>query len=217
MLAHTDESALLKNLFHTGKRLIYEKGDLIIRPGEDPPGVFYIEHGLVKSYDITKYGDENLLIIRKNGELLGLTYAITQESRGVIYCALTPTIAWLITHDNFIAFLHRSPNAALPVLDMITRMYRIHGDRIMTLEYRTVRERLASFLLTMVQRFGHTNHNGSVSIEAPLKQTDIASSINASRETASRAITDLETKGIISHTQCFITVHDIATLKNVLK
>lgn len=216
MLASLDESALLENLFHTGNRLTHQKGDFIIRPGEDPPGVFYIEHGLVKSYDITKYGDENLLIIRKSGELLGLTYSVTRESHGVMYAALTPTVTWLITHDIFYDYLRQNPAATLPILDMITRMYRMHADRIMTLEYRTVRERLASFLLTMAHRFGYEHKNGTITIQAPLKQADIASSINASRETTNRAITDLEAKGLISHTQCVITVHDKIKLQNIL-
>ena len=51
------------NLFHQGKRLTFNKGDFVIRPGGSPSGIFYITRGLVKAYDITKYGDENLLII----------------------------------------------------------------------------------------------------------------------------------------------------------
>lgn len=215
MLANTEEIELLANFFQGGTRLRYPKDDFLIRPGETPPGVFYIEEGLVKSYDITRYGEENLLIIRKPGELLGITYAVTHEDRGVIYSALIPTSVRLVSHTDFAAFLHNHPRACLPVVDLITSMYRQHSERIMTLEYRTVRERLASFLLSMSRRFGK-NFGDAVTIAAPLKQTDIASSINATRETTSRALTELEHKGIISHTQSVITLKNPAALQQLL-
>src|SRR6201995_2359299 len=91
MLANANELRVLVNLFHSGTKLTYSKGEFIIRPGESPPGVFYVETGLVKAYDITKYGEENLLIIRKAGEFLGLTWAVTGQDRQIIYSALAPT------------------------------------------------------------------------------------------------------------------------------
>jgi CRP-like cAMP-binding protein len=94
-------------------------------------------------------------------------------------------------------------------------MYRIHSERIINLEYRTVRERLVSFLLTMSNRFGVKTKDGLV-IEVPLKQQDIASSINASRETTSRELTGLERKGLISNSQPTIIIKDIEALKSFL-
>lgn len=215
MLANDVETSELVALFKTGTRLTYGKGEFIIRPGESPPGVFYIEDGLVKSYDITKYGEENLLIIRKTGEVLGLTWAVTGEDRHIIYAALAPSTVWLIPRETFTVFLRAHPIAALPVVDMITNMYRLHSERIMTLEYRSVRERLVSFLLTTARRFGKKSGN-EIRLEVPLKQQDIASSINATRETASRALAELERKGLLTSEQSYITIVDETTLRTFL-
>lgn len=215
MLSNDQELGILVDLFHTGTKLTYSKGEFIIRPGESPPGVFYIDSGLVKSYDITKYGEENLLIIRKTGEFLGLTWAVTGQDRHIIYSAMAPSTVWMIPRETFVSFIHTHPGAALPVVDMITDMYRLHSERIMTLEYRSVRERLVSFLLTTCTRFGKKTANG-IRLEAPLKQQDIASSINATRETASRALSELERKGLISSEQSYITLLDIPGLKAFL-
>jgi len=205
----------LVNVFHGGTRLTYSRGEFIIRPGESPPGVFYIEEGLAKAYDITKYGEENLLIIRKSGELMGLTWAITGQDRGIIYSALAPTTTWLITRHRFTRFLRENPSAALPVIDMVTDMYRLHSERILTLEYRTVRERLVAFLLTHARRFGERTPNGT-RIAVPLKHQDIASSISATRETTSRALAELERQGRIRSEPSFITIIDEPTLRNLL-
>lgn len=215
MLANAKEMRALVNLFHGGTKLTYSKGEFIIRPGESPPGVFYIEQGLVKSYDITKYGEENLLIIRKSGEFLGLTWGVTGQDRHIIYAALAPTTVWLVTRDAFTNYVQKNPAVALPLIDTITDMYRIHSERIMTLEYRTVRERLISFLLTTSGRFGEKTPAG-MRLSVPLKHQDIASSISATRETTSRALAELERKGLLKSEQSYITLLDETTLRNFL-
>jgi CRP/FNR family transcriptional regulator len=217
MLTNDSQHNALVNLFHQGTRLTYKKGEFVIRPGESPSGIFYISHGLVKAYDITKYGEENLLIIRKKGEILGLTWAITGEDRNIIYATLAPTELFQISRAQFRSFLRDNPTAALPLVDMLVSMYRLHSERILNLEYRSVRERMISFLLTTARRFGKQNKNGIV-LDVPLRHQDIASSISATRETASRELAVLERQGlIVRDKQSIITICDIQKLRSYLE
>lgn len=215
MLASERQVAALVGLFKAGTCLTYKKGEYIIRPGEAPSAVFYIESGLVKAYNISKYGEENLLIIRKDHEIFPLIWAITGQEREIIYQAMVATTVWRISPQEYLTFLHNHPSALPPLLDMVTEMYRIHSERLLNLEYRTVRERLVSFLLTMSNRFGRETENGIV-IEVPLRHQDIASSINASRETASREISALERKGLITNKNSFIVLKNIEKLQEFL-
>jgi CRP-like cAMP-binding protein len=217
MLTTISQHNALVNLFHQGTRLTYKKGEFVIRPGELPSGVFYISHGLVKAYDITKYGEENLLIIRKKGDVLGLTWAITGERRNIIYATLAPTELFQITREQFINVLRDTPEAALPLVDMLVDMYRLHSERILNLEYRSVRERLISFLLTTAKRFGKQGKNGIV-LDVPLRHQDIASSISATRETASRELAALERLGLIARDkQSIVTICDMQRLRSYLE
>jgi len=216
MLATLKQTAEFVELFREhGKRQTFRKGDFVIRPGESPPGVFYIYEGLVKAYDITKYNEENLLIIRKEEELFPLIWAITGQERHVIYQALAPTITWQISRDIFLQFIESHPEALAPLLDMTLEMYRLHSERILNLEYRTVRERIISFLMTMSQRFGKETDYGLL-IEVPLRHQDIASSVNATRETASRELALLERKGLLKNTQSLILLIDLEGLRKHL-
>lgn len=215
MVSTSAEQQLIIDFFHTGVRLEYKKGEFIVGPDENPRGIFFIESGIVKSYDITKYGEENLLILRKEGEIIGLTWAITGEPKRIINAAIAPTVVWLVSRPKFLEFVRSHPEAVLPVLDTVTSMYKLHSDRIMTLEYRSVRERLASFLLSMAHRFGKKTAKG-ITILAPLKQQDIASSISATRETTSRALRQLQSHGLISFEQSIITVSDEKALAQLI-
>lgn len=215
MLASKAQIAALVDLFRQGTRLTYKKGEFIIRPGETPSGIFFINSGLVKAYDITKYGEENLLIVRKENEIFPLIWAITGQERHVIYEALAPTEVLRVDREHYLDYIENHNEVLAPLLDMAVELYRIHSERIINLEYRSVRERLVSFLLTMSTRFGHTTTAGRV-IEVPLKQQDIASSINASRETTSREMTALERKGLIKVQQSLIVITDIDSLRAYL-
>ena len=212
MLATPKQTAELVELFRVGRRIEFVKGDYIIHPGELPPGVFYIETGLVKAYDITRYGDENLLIIRKEHELFPLIWALTGQERQVIYQALAPTAVYRISRKQFLDYMQDHPDVSAPLLDMTLEMYRLHSERIINLEYRTVRERIISFLITMSQRFGKQTADGLL-IELPLKHQDIASSINATRETTSRELSALERKGLLSSSQSMIMLRDVDALE----
>ncbi|MDB5168700.1 MAG: CarD family transcriptional regulator [Candidatus Saccharibacteria bacterium] len=216
MLATLKQTAELVDLFRTrGLKQTFRKGDFVIRPGETPNGIFYIYQGLVKAYDITKYNEENLLIMRKEEEVFPLIWAITGQERHVIYQALAPTITWQISRETFLEFVEKNPEALAPLLDMTIEMYRLHSERILNLEYRTVRERIISFLLTMSHRFGKNTPDG-VLIEAPLRHQDIASSVNATRETTSRELSALEKKGLLTNKQSYILLRDIDALQKHL-
>lgn len=217
MLATMRQTAELVDFFRTkGKQNVYQKDEFIIAPGEPPSGVFYIVEGVVKAYDITRYGEENLLIIRKGHEIFPLIWAMTGRERHVIYRAIDRTTTLRVNRRDFLSLLQHTPETLMPVMDMTLEMYRLHSERIFNLEYRSVRERIISFLLTMVQRFGTKTDDGLL-IDVPLRHQDIASSINSSRETTSRELGALVQKGIIAKAGTRIVLKRPEVLKAYLE
>lgn len=212
MLASKDQYQVIVDLFSSGNRLEYKKGEYIIRPGQAPTGVFLILSGLVKAYNISKYGEENLLIIRKAHEVFPLIWAVTGQERDIIYEALTTASVLYVHREEFMNKIENKPEALRAILDMVTEMYRIHSERLINLGYRTVRERLISFLLIMSQRFGRKTSSG-ILIDVPLRHQDIASSINATRETTSREMIYLERHGLLTGNNSYITLKDILKLR----
>ncbi len=216
MLTRGSKNTPLRDLFSGGRRLTYKKGEFIIRPGEITPGVFYIEKGLVKACDITKYGEENLLIIRKAGDIIGLTWAMTGQDRNIVYSTLAPTELTYVTGEQFRENIRNKRDSSVALVEKFTEMYRLHSERIISLEYRSVRERLVSFLLSMADRFGKRSLRG-ITIEVPLKYQDIAGSINASRETVNRELIGLERMGLLSCDSSTITILNKRKMKKYLE
>lgn len=215
MLANDKQRKSFKALFEKGRKLTYKKGELIIRANETPTGVFLIESGLVKAYDITKYGEENLLIIRKTGEIFPLIWSVTGEDKLVVYEAMSPVEIWKVDRNEYLDYLQNNKEALPPFIDLVIAMYRMHSLRIINLEYRTVRERVVAFLLLMAERFGEES-GSKIVISAPLRRIDIASSVNATRETTGREIVALERNKLIETNNSIISIIDIKKLKKIL-
>ena len=197
------------------KSLHTTKGSLLFAQETPHRAFFFIESGLVKAYKITKYGEENLLIIRKEKEIFPLIWAVTGSERHIIYQTMSPTTLWRLPRSDYLKQIDSTPESMAALLAMIVEMYRLHSERIINLEYRTVRERLISFMLTMSRRFGKDTKDGLL-LDVPLRQQDIASSINASRETTSRELSRLEKKGLIKNSSQYITILDKTKLKAYL-
>lgn len=187
-----------------------------MRPEEESSGIFYIDTGLVKSYNYTRYGEENMLSLRKDGDVIGLTLAITGQKLDVMYNALAPSVLWKLSSAQFLEYLRDNPESSLLIISLLAEMYRLHSEHILNLEYRSVRERLIAFLLTLRWRFGK-KINGSIIIEVPLRHQDIASYINASRETTSRELNALQRKGLIEFSQGLIILKQVDRLKSYLE
>jgi CRP/FNR family transcriptional regulator len=206
---HQDE---LEQFFKTGTRLSFKKGELVIRAEDTPEGVFFIESGFVKSYAITKYGEENLLIIRKSGQIFPIIWTFINEGGEVFYEAMSDLELFRVDRSAYLDVVKRDVDMAMSVLEQVVEMYRVHSNRVINLEYRSAAERVAYRLITLANRFGKKTKQGIV-IEAPIRHFDIAASVNCSRETASRELSKLEKKKFISSSDGKIVILDLEAIK----
>lgn len=214
MLHSPAEMNKLLEFFEGKRQLTYRKGDAIIRPEDSPGGVYYIVKGYVKAYSITKYGEENLLVIRAKGDFFPLIWAFTAQHRDVCYEAMDEVIVQRCTREELLAYLVENPILYTVMLDMAVEAYRTHAERVNTLEYRTVRERIISYLLFLAHHFGKETPEGT-ELHVPIRRQDIAASINATRETTSRELNALTKKGLIAQ-NTYIILKDIEKLGSFL-
>ena len=141
---------------------------------------------------------------------------LINEHRDIAYEVMEPASVWRQPKVAYLEFLQQSHDATTAMLDMTIRAYRTYAEHVNTLEYRTVRERTVSFLLACSRRFGTKLQNGATQINAPLRQQDIASSVNASRETTSRELSALTRKGLICINERTIVLNDVEKLQKLL-
>jgi CRP-like cAMP-binding protein len=108
--------------------------------------------------------------------------------------------------------LTRHPRIALVMLELVLWRLRLADRR--RLEFATAESlpRVTSRLVELAQRFGVASPDGSVMVDMPISQEELASWAAASRESTARALRTLRELGLIETHRKRMVVLDLDRL-----
>lgn len=205
-------SDILADLFKSGRQFSYERGDSIIRAGDTPSGIYYLESGWVRVYTLCDNGESNIIMCLFPGEVFPLAWALTGLVRDASFAALAPTTLRRVSKEFFLTQLDKKPVFARAALAMLsTHLVRL-TDELENLHFRSARERVAYRLLSLADHFGKPYQEG-VLLTIRISNEYIARSTNMTRETASREIGRLTQKRLITNFNSYLFIHDPALLR----
>lgn len=210
-----DGQKLIASFFTTLKPQKYKKGEIILRPDNLNPGVNFVEKGHIKVYSITEEGTEKIHLIFKSGAIFPLLWIFKDIVRDVYYEAMDEVVLKKAAREDFIQFVNGNSGAMRELIDKVLVTMDVYIDRIDELEYVKSYPRLVSSLLTFAKHFGKKAGKKTL-IDVPLTHKDIASSINMTRETASREMEKLINKKLIGYKKHLIVIGDLALLRREL-
>lgn len=191
-------TSLLEKVFEDGQVLSYRKGEIIVDTNQDPDGVYLILEGFVKSTTVTKYNEESLLAIRSQNEIFPIIWIFTDDNSQAGYTAITPTRIAKTSRQDFLDALGKDSRLQKEFSELMINAYRLQSERVRALTYRTVRERVCSYLMSLSRHYGQQQADQSILIEVPTTRNDIAAAISSTRETVSRELSALHKRGILS-------------------
>ncbi len=205
-----------EKLFKAGQKLVYDKGEMILRARDEPRGVYFIETGFIKVYSLSRTANEHTHLFYGAGDIFPVIWAFRNAVRNVFYQALETTTVWVVPKDEFLAFVQTHADAAFHLLEKVTELFHLHAGRIDNLLYSDAYEKVVCRLLSLTSRFGKVEGK-TIRINFPITQEDLASSVGLTRETASRMISRLHHKGLVSYdSDRHFIIHDLPGLIKVL-
>ncbi len=205
-------SRQLNKFFSKFKKLHYEKDEIILRGGDVPQGIYFIEKGYVKDYSISKEGEELTLIIFKPADFFPMRWVFNNNSNDHYFETMTAVDLWRCPKEEFIDFIQTNPDIFFELTSLI--VVRMGGimQRMEYLAFGNAYQKVASIIMLCVERFGRKKRDGWI-IDIPLTHRDVAMLIGMTRETVSIEIKKLERKGIIEHRRHSIFVKNTAKLQ----
>lgn len=202
----------LESFFSRFKKYHYKKGEIILRGGDTPYGVYFINKGYVKDYSISKDGEELILIIFKPGDFFPIIWAVNNTARTYYAEAMTSVEVWRAPREKFLEFITANPDVLLELTSKILIRFGGVLQRMEYLAFGNAYEKVASIVLICAERFGKKEGKNIV-IQVPLTHKDIAELLGVTRETASIEMKKLEKKEIISYRSKFIRVKNLNRLR----
>lgn len=159
-------------------------------------GLYLLVSGRVKVCVSTPSGKEVILATLGPGQFFGEMALLDDEPRSASVVTQLPTTAYRIRRAEFERLLETHPGIARKLLRELSLRLRRANAQMESLVTLDVIGRMARYFINLAREHGQVLGTGWVAVRRPTHQ-DIASSVGTSRETVTRLITELETRGLV--------------------
>lgn len=203
----------LNRFFSKFKKYSYKKGEVILREGDVPQGVYFINKGYVRDYSISKNGEELILIVFKPEDFFPMSWVFNDKPNTHSFEAMTAVELWRCSKKDFTTFIKANPEVFFELTSRI--VLRLGGimQRMEYLAFGNAQEKVASLLLILAERFGK-KEGKNIIIKVPFTHKDIAMFLGIARETASIEMKKIERKRIIGHRGRLIAIKNVVKLQS---
>ena len=195
-------SAALAEIEQHGTVKSFKKNALIINQDDETYSLYVILSGRVKVFISGEDGREAVLNHQSAGDYFGDLALIDKQPRVASVMTTEPSRFMVISRDDFMACLSKTPEIAINLIKPMTSRMRMLAKNVSNLALLDVYGRVARVLLEQ----GQEQEDGEMVTEK-LTQQEIADMVGASRAMVSRILKDLKTGGYISVNKKQITIH----------
>lgn len=192
----------------------FQQGEAIFFQGDPGQALYLIETGRVRIYVQDESGQETSVIFYAAGDIFGELAAIDGLPRSASAIAADETTVHVLSRERLRAHLLASPQLAYNFMQALVVRVRYSTLQVGSLTLQDVPSRMARKLLELAQGYGRVEING-VRIDMPLTQSDLASLIGATRESANKALGIFKRSGCIRIDQNHITIIDPDALREI--
>jgi CRP/FNR family transcriptional regulator, cyclic AMP receptor protein len=193
---------------------MFAPGDTICVEGEPATHVFVLTVGWAKVQLVTRDGQELVLALRGNGDIVGELAEENEGYRTATVRAIDKVRSLIIAHDSFTSFLDENPSAQRAYRHVVTQRWNEAASMLLRRFTTNGAQRLAGLLLDLADQHGVQQADG-MEIEMPLSQAELASLAGTSRATVTRALSNWRRRGLIRTGQRHITITNRDGLRRV--
>lgn len=206
----------LSQLFNEGRKIVYQKDDVIIRPGDSPSGLYYIVSGWVKAYYLCKDGEPNIIMTLCPGEAFPIAWAVSGSLNDVGFAALGKTEVLRVSLERFFESAAADATIMREAAQALAHHFSVLTTELDNLQYRSAREKVVFRLIFLARRLGQSDgtNDDSVVIKKRITNDYIARSTSITRETASRELSRLNRHHLIRNSQGQLLIPSLSNLRD---
>ena len=190
-------------------------GEVLTQAGETSVGCYQLEAGYLRLVADHADGRQTLILIFRPGNCLSESPLVAQRPPNHTTIALTNARVRLLPVDDFWTLYHQ--HAAIP--EALCRKFAISMSRLLTRREiavtRRLREMVAFVFCNLAQQCGRPEPDGSITIDLPLTQNDLADHLGVTRQAVQREVGALKNLGALTKRDGFWRVLNAATLQRL--
>lgn len=190
----------------------FRRSELLFSEGEPCSGLFLVASGKIRIFKLSPAGREQVLAVEGPGSSFAELPVFDGGKYPASASALEDAEVLFISRGDFQDFCREHPEVALKVLAVVGSRLRRLVAIIEDLSFTTVRQRLISLLLRLIQESGRTTKHG-IRVELTRSHQDLAAELGTVRELVSRNLSRLQAEGFLELNGRTIIVKDLPGLK----
>ncbi len=163
---------------------------------EEAEGLFVVAEGELRSVREGVDGREQVLSTERPGAMLAEVSVFGGGRYFTTVIADTPSIVLCIHHNEIQQMCREHPELLWKVAGLLSQRVRHYAELVELLAFRNVDQRLALFLLSVIEDHAVRSSQG-VEVELTLTRPEIANRIGSVREVVSRSLSHLHEHRLI--------------------
>ncbi|HQF95111.1 MAG TPA: Crp/Fnr family transcriptional regulator [Microthrixaceae bacterium] len=195
-----------------GVRRRFKPGTTVMAEGESATRLGIVRCGLVKLTASHPDGYETVLAIRGAGELIGELSVFDGRARSATISTLVACEVQFVESREFHALIDEHPGIAVAVIRTLVGRLRQSDSHRVCFGADGVGTRLARELLQLADQHGDVLPDGTIHINLPFTQDDLAGVVSASRDAVARALKTWRAQGLVATGRRRIELLDPAAL-----
>jgi len=193
----------------------FPKRATLVRQGDPTQHVVLLSSGWAKVSAESSRGDELLLAIRGETDIIGELSAIDDLPRSATVTALVPVRARVIKAARFTGYLRGHPNVMFAMLRHVAARLRESDAERLRYVSTSSSARTVGLLLDLADRHGTPTGNG-ILVDLPLTQQEMAKAAATSREMVARTLRILRDRGLVRTSRQRIVLVEIDVLRSMV-
>lgn len=185
----------------------FKKGQTILFQGEVPRHVYVVKSGVVRTYNISANGDEQIISLSAPSEILPEAWYLHDASTAYyFYGAYTDCQVYLVPREELMDEAAKNLELNQMLLRQAMRLHVGSKVHINALEQPKSRDKLVHLLHYLLLRFGEDVGGGQERINLRLTHQALADMLGTTRETIALELSRLRREKVIDYRQQLYTI-----------
>ncbi|MBN4073833.1 MAG: Crp/Fnr family transcriptional regulator [Gammaproteobacteria bacterium] len=191
----------------------FQRGEQITMMGDEFTSLMVVHSGFVKSYKVSRDGEQQIVGFYMSGDVLGVE-GISTGNYGYTAEALETTSVCTLSFRNYEYCSSHFPVMQKWLLNTMSRQIIDEQKMLLMLGKMSAEQRIANFLLDMSRRMSASG-TSIQTIRLPMSRIDIANYLGLVVETVSRLLTRLQANDILIVKRRVISIMDLNRLQAI--
>ena len=188
-----------------------KKGEHLFSEMQPATAFFIVISGSVKIYKLSSEGNEQILHIQRDGDLIAEAIIFEFDTYPAFCEALADTVLLRLPKEDFLNLLRQFPEITFKIMSAYSRRLRHMVEKIEELSLHDIKSRLANYLLN-----NYTIRDKLCVVRLSLTKKDLASNLGTIPETLSRTFNYLKKQKLISEQKNEIIILNLTKLKSLI-